>query len=59
MQSLSAPWRTSSYSTNGGQNCVEAATAVGHVLIRDTTNRDGEPLVFPPAAWTAFATSLK
>jgi Domain of unknown function (DUF397) len=67
-----APWRKASYSNNGGE-CVEVATwrkasnsgngnecaEPGRVLIRDTTNRDGGTLSFPPAAWHAFAAELK
>ena len=60
MDSLnSAPWRKSSYSGNNGTNCVEAgATVNGHVLIRDTTNRDGTVLDIPAAAWSRFTASL-
>ena len=59
MQTLSAPWRKSSYSANGGQSCVEAASTSGTVLIRDTTNRDGGALTFTAATWQSFANSLK
>jgi hypothetical protein len=59
MQTLSAPWRKSSYSANGGQNCVEAASASGAVLIRDTTDRDGATLSFAAATWQSFTISLK
>jgi hypothetical protein len=54
-----APWRKASYSDNGG-NCVEAGVAeVGRVLVRDTTNREGDTLNFCPSAWRAFAEELK
>ena len=60
MQTLSAQWRTSSYSTNGGQNCVEAASASGTILIRDTTDRlRGPVLRFPRDAFAAFTTRLR
>jgi Domain of unknown function (DUF397) len=59
MQTLSAPWRKSSYSANGGQDCVEAASASGAVLIRDTTDRNGATLSFPAATWRSFANSLR
>ncbi len=60
MQTLSAPWRKSSYSTNGGQNCVEAASDSGAVLIRDTTDRAHGPVLrFPPRAFAAFTTRLR
>ena len=47
-------WRTSSYSGNGGGNCVEVA-ADGRVLIRDSQDRAGTVLQFSPAAWRRFA----
>jgi hypothetical protein len=50
-------WRTASYSGNSG-NCVEVA-ASGHVLVRDTTNRDGGTLAVPAEAWQAFTNRLK
>ena len=57
--SSAVTWRTSSFSgTNGGQ-CVEAGSAPGSVLVRDTTNRDGGTLAFTPDAWDAFLTGLK
>jgi hypothetical protein len=60
MQTLSAPWRKSSYSTNGGQNCVEAASAGGAVLIRDTTDRAHGPVLrFTPGAFANFTTRLR
>jgi hypothetical protein len=57
MQTLS-PWRKSSYSGNGGQDCVEVA-GEGAVLIRDTKDRDGVTLAFTADAWQAFTGLLK
>ena len=51
-------WRKSSHSNANGGNCVEVATT-DVVLIRDTTNRDGETLSVPASAWRAFAADLK
>jgi hypothetical protein len=51
-------WRTSSYSGNGGGNCVEVA-ADGRVLVRDSQDRAGTVLRFPPAAWRKFADQVK
>jgi Domain of unknown function (DUF397) len=56
---MSVPWRRSSYSNNGGQNCVEAGNTPGIVLVRDTNNRDGGTLAFPGGAWARFTASLK
>jgi Domain of unknown function (DUF397) len=52
-------WRKSSYSDANGGNCVELANGSGMIMVRDTTNRDGETLTFTAAAWAAFAMSLK
>jgi Domain of unknown function (DUF397) len=51
-------WRTSSYSGNGGGNCVEVA-ADGRVLVRDSQDRAGTVLRFPPTAWRKFADQVK
>jgi Domain of unknown function (DUF397) len=58
MQTLSAPWRKSSYSGNGGQNCVEVA-GDDAILIRDTKNLDGVTLTVPAGAWAKFTASLR
>ena len=58
MQTLSALWRKSSYSGNGGQNCVEVA-GHGVILVRDTKNRDGVTLSVPARAWAKFTASLR
>lgn len=53
-------WRTSTYSSGNGGNCVEAGVAGrGGVLVRDTKNRDGATLSIPAAAWAAFTDTLK
>jgi hypothetical protein len=59
MQTMSAAWRKSSYSNNGGQDCVEAGNTPGMILVRDTKNRDAGTLAFPAGAWTRFTASLK
>jgi hypothetical protein len=55
---MSAPWRKSSYSTNGGQDCVEVA-GDGAILVRDTTDRDGGTLAFSSETWRRFAATIK
>ena len=55
-----ATWRKAGYSGYSGTNCVEAGVAArDHVLVRDTTNRDGAVLDIPADAWEHFAASLK
>jgi Domain of unknown function (DUF397) len=52
-------WRTSSYTGNGGGNCVEVADHDERVLVRDTKDRTGAVLRFSPAAWRAYVAQLK
>jgi hypothetical protein len=59
MEQLTPGWRKSSYSGNGGANCVETGNAPGTVLVRDTTSRDGGTLVITVKAWASFTASLK
>jgi hypothetical protein len=60
MQTLSAPWRKSSYSGNGGQNCVETASARDAVLIRDTKDHGRGPVLrFTPCAFADFTTRIR
>lgn len=59
MEQLTPSWRKSSYSGNGGANCVETGNAPGVVLVRDTTSRDGGTLAFTAEAWVKFTASLR
>ncbi len=54
-------WRKSSYSGNGGTDCVEvgAPAHADRVLVRDTKDRGGPVLPFSPAAWRRFAAQVK
>ena len=52
-------WRKSSYSGNGGSDCVEVGQAGSGVLVRDTQDRTGPALRFTPGAWRRFADSVK
>jgi hypothetical protein len=57
---MSAPWRKSSYSANGGQDCVETASDDSAILIRDTKDRERGPVLrVSPDAWLAFTDSLR
>jgi hypothetical protein len=54
-----AIWRKSSYSNMGG-NCVEVAGNLrGVVAVRDSKDPHGPALVFSPAGWDAFTTSVR
>lgn len=51
-------WRTSSYSTGDGGQCVEVASA-GAVMVRDSAGREGCILNFTAEVWERFTDSLK
>jgi len=59
MEKAGLNWRKSSYSGNGGGECVETASVAGSVLVRDTQDRTGPVLRFSPAAWRRFAGLVK
>jgi uncharacterized protein DUF397 len=52
-------WRKSSFSNANGGNCLEAASGNGGVMVRDTTNRDGDMLALSASAWAAFVAGLR
>jgi hypothetical protein len=53
-------WRKSSYSGNGGGDCVEVATNLpGIVAIRDSKNPDGPVLTVSRDEWASFITRLR
>jgi hypothetical protein len=53
-------WRKSSHSGNGGGNCVEAGSAPGQVLIRDTKdNGEGPVLRVSAETWRAFTKTIR
>ncbi|GGM37060.1 hypothetical protein GCM10011608_22100 [Micromonospora sonchi] len=47
-------WRKSSHSGDEGA-CVEVGVVPGTVAVRDSKDPGGPLLLFPPAAWSAFA----
>ena len=54
-------WRKSSYSANGGTDCVEvgARADADRVFVRVTKDRGGPVLRFSPDAWRRFAGQVK
>jgi hypothetical protein len=52
-------WRKSSYSGSSGDNCVEAATQLGNVTVRDTEDPNGPQLAIHPATWRALTRRIK
>jgi hypothetical protein len=47
-------WRKSSRSNSNGGQCVEVATNLPNVSVRDSKDRFGPILSFSRVAWTAF-----
>jgi Domain of unknown function (DUF397) len=59
MEGTDLKWRKSSYSGNGGGECVEVGTA-DHVLVRDTKDHGQGPVLrFPADTWQRFVDRLK
>jgi hypothetical protein len=55
MEGLKSLWRKSEHSGANGGGCVEVAVDQdGHVLIRDTTNREGGMLRVTPGAFAGL-----
>jgi hypothetical protein len=60
VEPLSTGWRKSSYSTNGGQNCLEAASAPGAVLVRDSKDEGNGPVLRLTAGdWARLTRSIR
>jgi hypothetical protein len=59
MDLTGAQWRTSSYSSNGG-NCVEITVNLpGVVAVRDSKDPAGPALVFTADEWRAFLSGAR
>lgn len=57
---IESRWRKSSYSGNGGANCVEVATNLPSMIaVRDSKNRTGPALSFARSAWAEFIGGVK
>jgi hypothetical protein len=55
-----AVWRTSTYSSSNGGNCVEVARNLpGAVAVRDSKDPEGGALVVTLAAWQALVAGIR
>lgn len=59
MEGIDHGWRTSSYSGNGGAECVEVATRPGGVAVRDSKNPNGPILTVSTDEWAALTARLR
>jgi Domain of unknown function (DUF397) len=55
---MSVTWRKAQISTNNG-SCVEVASVVGKIALRDSKDPSGPLLVYTPAEWNAFLDGSK
>jgi hypothetical protein len=51
-------WRKSSHSIGNGE-CVEVASGLGSIAVRDSKNHAGPILVFTAKAWCSFILAIK
>lgn len=57
---ISPKWHKSTYSQEGGSNCVEAADVVDAVKVRDTKQLGRGPVLsLAPTAWRSFVVACK
>ena len=52
-------WRTSSYSSSNGGQCVQVGTGPQFVAVRDSQDPAGPALVFTEGDWQAFLGHIK
>ena len=58
--SIDLRWRKSSFSGNGGGNCVEVGQdADGTILVRDTKDRGRPAHRYTLAEWRAFVAGMR
>jgi hypothetical protein len=58
-EAVNPHWRKSSYTSNGGLQCVEAGHIPGAILIRDSRQHGtGLTLRVTPAAWQRLTTRI-
>jgi hypothetical protein len=60
MEGTNLAWRKSSFSSNGGTDCVEAASHNGTILVRDTKDHaHGQVHTFTTEQWRTLVATLK
>ncbi|WP_435255743.1 DUF397 domain-containing protein [Streptomyces althioticus] len=54
IETMHPAWTKSSYSSDDGPSCVEAAATPNHILVRDSKTPHGPRLTLTPTAWATF-----
>jgi len=54
-----ARWRTSSFSSDQGGECVEVADLDGRHVVRDSKDPTGPTLTFTTTEWVAFTAGVR
>ncbi|RBM14157.1 DUF397 domain-containing protein [Streptomyces sp. PT12] len=52
-------WTKSSYSTAGGNDCLETQTIDGHLAVRDSKTPERGAHIFTPETWGSFLKFVK
>lgn len=52
-------WRKSTFSGNGGADCVEVATTADAVAVRDSKNPEGPRMAVPATGWREFVSRVQ
>jgi hypothetical protein len=55
----SLQWRKSSFSGNGGGNCVDVAADGEKIYVRNSKNPGGAVVAFTQSEWRAFISGAK
>ncbi|MFC4586006.1 DUF397 domain-containing protein [Sphaerisporangium corydalis] len=59
---ISAAWHISSFSPDGGANCVEAGPLLdgsGRIAVRHSRDREGTVIVYTRGEWDAFLAGVR
>lgn len=59
MQLSDVVWRKSSYSTNNGGDCIELASTLGAIAVRDSKDAGGPKLLVMRREFAALLSELK
>lgn len=62
MSEIRAAWHISTFSDNGGGNCVEAGPlhdGSGRVAVRHSRRPDAETIVYTRGEWEAFVAGVR